>query len=124
MRAWVTGLGLLGSLSLAGSAHADGMRCGTKLVSDGDTPYEVRNICGSPDQALQRTELRTVNHWVDGPCQSRGQVRCGQMVQYTVEVQIDEWLYDFGPTQFIRNLVFENGRLIRLYTGSYGVKQT
>jgi hypothetical protein len=121
MRAWIAGLGTL--LSLAAPAHADGMRCGTKLVSDGDSPYQVRNICGAPDQAQTRVELRTINQWVDGPCLYRGQVRCGQMVQYTIQVQVDEWLYDFGTTQLIRNLVFENGRLIRLYTGGYGVKE-
>lgn len=122
MRAWIAGLGML--LSLAAPAYADGMRCGTKLVSDGDSPYQVRNVCGNPDQAVSRVELRTVSQWVDGPCLYRGQVRCGQMVQYTIQVQVDEWLYDFGPTQFIRNLVFEDGRLIRLYTGAYGQKQT
>ncbi len=122
MRAKTAGSGLLLWLSLAGLAHADGMYCGNKLVSDGDSPYAVRNLCGTPDQAVQRTELRTVQQWVDGPCLYRGQVRCGQMVQYTVEVHIDEWLYDFGTNQLIRNLVFENGRLVRLYTGGYGQK--
>jgi hypothetical protein len=125
MRARIAVWSLVTSLlSLAGSAHADGMRCGTKLVSDGDSPYQVRSLCGAPDQAQQRTELRTINQWVDGPCLYRGQVRCGQVVQYTIQVQVDEWLYDFGPHELIRNLVFENGHLIRLYTGSYGVKQT
>jgi Protein of unknown function (DUF2845) len=118
---------LSGALALAvslgaASAHADGMRCGTKLVSDGDTMYEVRNVCGAPDQAVQRMEQRTVSRWVDGPCLYRGQVRCGNLVQYTVDVQVDEWLYDFGSHQLLRNLVFEGGRLVRMYTGGYGQK--
>jgi hypothetical protein len=122
MRARTLVYGLLLSLALTGSAAADGMRCGTRLVSDGDTTYQVRNLCGAPDQAVQRTELRTVSQWVDGPCLYRGQVRCGSMVQYTVQVQVDEWLYDFGPHQLLRTLVFEDGRLIRLVTGGYGQK--
>lgn len=120
----VSGLMLAGSMAWFGSAHADGLRCGTKLLSDGDSMYEVRNHCGAPEQAVQRTELRTVSRWVDGPCTYPGQVRCGGFVQYTVEVQVDEWLYDFGPHQLIRNVVFESGRLIRVTTGGYGQKQS
>lgn len=115
---------LSGLSSLLGDApaHADGTRCGSKLISDGDTMYEVRNVCGAPDQAVMRIEQRTVSRWVDGPCLYRGQVRCGNMVQYTVDVQVDEWLYDFGTTQLLRNMVFESGRLVRVYTGGYGQK--
>ncbi|HEY6881703.1 MAG TPA: DUF2845 domain-containing protein [Polyangiales bacterium] len=120
----VSGLMVSGLMAWSASTYADGMRCGTKLVSDGDSMYEVRNACGNPDQAVQRTELRTVSRWVDGPCIYPGQVRCGSYVQTTIEVQVDEWLYDFGTHEFIRNLVFESGRLIRVTTGSYGRKQT
>ena len=35
-------------------------------------------------------------------------------------VTIEEWEHNLGPGQFIRNLRFENGRLIRITTGDYG----
>ena len=42
------------------------------------------------------------------------------MVERIVEVQIDEWTYDFGSTQFVRYVTFEDGRLLRIDTGHYG----
>jgi hypothetical protein len=103
------------------NAFADGMRCGTKLVSDGDSLHDVRSRCGEPDHAERRVEKRTVRRWVQGPClQDRGAVRCGQMVERTVEVVIDEWTYDFGPHKFVHYLTFEQDTLLTVRTGSYG----
>ena len=44
------------------------------------------------------------------------------MEEYTVEVTIDEWTYDFGSNRFLQFLKFEQGRLVRLQSGSYGQK--
>ena len=100
-------------------AAADGMRCGNKLVSDGDTTYDVHSRCGEPQGKTKRVELRTVRAWVGAPCVS-GDARCGRAVERTVEVQIEEWIYDFGPTKFIHYVTFEDGRLLRVVTGGYG----
>ena len=115
-------LALLGWIAAA-PAHADGMRCGNRLVSDGDLTAEVRSRCGAPDAANQRVELRTVRRYVDGPCfNDRGTVRCGHVEERTIEVIIDEWMYDFGPHALVRYLTFEQGRLVRTATGGYGTK--
>lgn len=106
----------------AGPAAADALRCGRKLVSDGDTLYDVRSRCGDPDNQIHRVELRTVRQWVQGPCINNDPRRCGQMIERTVEVSIDEWTYDFGPHQFINYVTFENGRLISIVSGARGVK--
>lgn len=119
---WCAGFGLLalGLLSAgAPPAAADALRCGRKLVSDGDTLYDVRTRCGDPDNQIHRVEQRTVSQWVQGPCIAG---RCGQYVQRTIEITIDEWTYDFGPHQFISYVTFENGRLISIVSGARGVK--
>jgi hypothetical protein len=113
------GLTSLTSEPVVSTAFADGMRCGTKLVSDGDTLYEVHSRCGDPKFSVRRMEQRTVRHWVGGPC-APGAARCGGFVERTIEVQIDEWTYDFGSTQFVRYLTFEQGVLVKVDTGSYG----
>src|SRR4051812_45246107 len=106
---------------LPDSALADGMRCGTKLVSDGDTLYDVQRRCGDPKFMTRKIEQRTIRRWVSGVCAPGvAQAQCGQIVERTVEVQIDEWTYDFGPTQFVRYVIFEDGRLLRVISGSYG----
>jgi hypothetical protein len=96
----------------------DGMRCKNKLVSEGDAPYRVRSLCGEPDQATVRVEYRTVRQRVPHPALP------GRFVEAerTVEVQIEEWIYDFGPHKFVRRVIFEQGRLVRVLSESYGVK--
>jgi hypothetical protein len=109
----------------AGAARADGMRCGSRLVSEGDLLYDVRSRCGDPDATSQRVEYRTVRTFVNGPCyQEQGQLRCGRVVERTIEVVIDEWVYDQGSHRFVRYLTFEQGRLANVRTGRYGSKES
>ena len=101
-------------------AWADTMRCKNKLVTDGDTMYDVRSRCGEAVSQLHRVELRTVRQWVAGPCRTNDPRSCGQMVERTIEVAIDEWTYDFGPHRFVQYLTFEQGRLLTIVSGSKG----
>jgi hypothetical protein len=107
-------------------AHADGMRCGNRLISDGDLMYEVKNVCGEPDQATQRTERRIFSRMIQSTCyDARGQPYvCTTVVQEAIEVLLDEWYYDFGRSVLVKTVVFEGGRLVRVVTGSYGTKDT
>ena len=90
-----------------------------RLVEEGDRPPEVQNRCGDPDTADTREEHRTLRKtvwtYVDG-------VPIGKEVEYTVCVMIDEWTYDLGPNRFVRHLIFEDGRLIRVWTADRGNK--
>ena len=105
--------------------RAEGMRCNGQLVSEGDTAlYEVRSACGDPVNEAHRTEFRTIKSWVNGPCVQAGdRLHCGRAVERTIEVDIDEWIYDFGPHEFIRYLTFENGKLVSIKTGDYGTRR-
>ena len=99
------------------------MRCGTKLVSSGDSLLQVQDRCGAPDAAAQRTELRIVRSWISVPCYKESNViRCGQWVEQAVTIVIDDWTYDFGSSNLIRFLTFEQGKLQRVATGGYGNK--
>lgn len=103
----------------AGDAAAEGMRCGNRLVSKGDSTYEVRSRCGEPREATRRVETRSERRRVRVPC-GRGEARCDRVQEVTVDVVIDEWVYDFGPQTFVRYLTFVDGKLFRVNTGSYG----
>lgn len=111
------------SLFTLSEAQADSMRCGSKLVASGDSMYLVESKCGAPVDKQHRTEMRTENIWVAAPCRVPGQSNCGQMLQRTVEVAIDEWIFDFGPQRFTQRVTFEQGRLVAVVAGDYGVKQ-
>ena len=115
--------GLLGvtALLLTASAHAEGLRCGEKLASTGASLYEVRAMCGDPDDAQHSIETRTVPQRVRVPC-ADGSGWCESVVYQTVQIAIDRWTYDFGSNRFIEFAAFEQGRLVHVTQGPYGQK--
>ncbi|HTV17727.1 MAG TPA: DUF2845 domain-containing protein [Polyangiaceae bacterium] len=116
---WYAALAGLALALGAGDAAADGMRCGNRLVSKGDSTFDVRSRCGEPDDANRRVETRTERRRVRVAC-GRGEARCDQVQEVSTDVVIDEWTYDFGPQTFVRYLTFVDGKLFRVDTGSYG----
>jgi len=98
------------------------MYCGSRLISAGDTLYQVRTVCGEPDDAQHRIETRTVRRRVRVPCErnERRSGQCETTVEHSTDVVIDDWTYDFGRQRFIRYLTFLDGRLASVQTGSYG----
>lgn len=115
---------LLGAaLCVVRTAHADALRCGQQLVSSGDTAYEVQSTCGNPDDRQQHSEWRTARHVVRVPCRNGTTGICTQVIERTVEVQVERWTYDFGKQRLLRYLTFEQGTLIRVESGGYGGKR-
>ncbi len=120
---WLYGaLAGLGLMLGSEQALADGMHCGNRIISSGDSLYEVKSRCGPPQDADRRVETRTERRRVRAPCAHRRGTgaRCERELEYSVEVVIDEWTYDFGPRRFVRYLTFVDGKLARVETGSYG----
>ena len=112
-------LTLFGLWLAAETAAADGMRCGNRLISTGDSTYDVRSRCGEPRDATRRTETRTERRRVRVAC-ANGEARCEREQEVSAEVVVDEWTYDFGPQRFVHYLTFLDGKLARVATGSYG----
>jgi len=114
---------VLAGLSVSSNARADSLSCDGRIVSSGDSRYDVKAVCGEPDDASQRVEYRTVSGRVAGPCvRDGGKIRCSQTREQVVEVVIDEWIYDFGRNRFVEYLTFEQGHLVSVRAGSYGHK--
>jgi len=86
------------------------MRCGTLLVSLGDTKLETLLKCGEP------VWRETV---ADGYGPSFYFRRDGRTFR-TYSGFFEEWTYNFGPQQFMRILRFQNGRLVDIQLGEYG----
>ena len=106
MYRWVLTLSLV-----AFAVPAEALRCGNDLITHGDRTSEVRALCGEPGQIERRSEWRT-----------RGIVdrRSGAYLETTEVVDIVEWTYDFGPGRLVRQLRFENGRLVGEDSLGYG----
>jgi len=91
---------------LAAPAHA--LRCGTRVVTDGDRDFAVRERCGEPFYVDQFSSVSVSG--ADGPLETQ------------VEDVYDVWYYNFGPRRLMVRLLFLNGRLQREETLGYGVK--
>ncbi|MFN9708114.1 MAG: DUF2845 domain-containing protein [Burkholderiales bacterium] len=100
-----------GALFFAQPAWA--LRCGNYLIDTGLQKSEVLIRCGSPMSQTSRSESRRVAQRVGTPQQPI-------LLQREVFVQVEEWVYNFGPTQFMQLLVFEEGRLVKIQNLDYG----
>jgi hypothetical protein len=96
------------SLVLSGPAVADSMRCGSKLMTDGDPSNKVLAYCGEP-AAIERREI--LRPW--------GYHR-GVTVHSNYEVSVELWTYNFGPNKLMYRLRFEDGLLVDVDTLGHG----
>lgn len=95
-----TGLltGLL-AVSLSGTAEAAAMRCGTRLISEGDHAAKLLRYCGEPDVTQAHRALRPY-YSITGTTYYPG---------LTEEIWIEEWTYNLGPNRLMRVVRLENG---------------
>ena len=103
-------------LTAAVPASADGMRCGSKLVTTGDPRAKVRQFCGEPTDVQTRSILRRPTFDFGGRIYSYG--------DGYVEVPIEIWTYNFGPYKLMREIRFVDGRVEDIETLGYGYHST
>lgn len=84
------------------------LRCNRQLVSEGDYTMQVVQKSGEPDYTERRVEYRGTR------LRGSGWNPPGLAFETLIPVNIDEWIYNFSPQQFVQLLVFQNGRLARI----------
>ena len=100
-------------LGLLASSPAFAFRCGSKLVSEGDTRFDVVSKCGEPvDVITERSVFRRPVIWSHGRPQFIGR-------DY-IEVAVESWVYNLGPNKFMRRVRFEDGIVAEIETLGYG----
>ncbi len=100
---------MAGIMSLAGGPNAYGNSCSGGIVSPGDSKPEVLMKCGEPTSKQSHDEEITTR---------TDDTRRKEIVN------VEEWVYNPGPTSFIRILEFRNGKLADIRTGGYGYSET
>ena len=94
------------------STSAMALRCGNRLVIEGDSQFSVIRACGKP--AFENTYYETKYRYFQG-------IRSGYGRE--VSIKIDEWTYNFGRTRLVYTLIFENGYLVDIKTDQgYGYR--
>ena len=96
----------------AGLVQADALQCGTSLISTGDTRDQVMAKCGNPADIERGSVLIPSVAWVNGVPVSAGNT--------LIEVPVELWTYNFGPTQLMRRVRFESGRVVSIEILGYG----
>ena len=103
----------LGVCLLAASPTFAALRCGTKLVSEGDTRSEVAAKCGEPTEVVtQKSVFRRPVIWSNGRPYFIG--------EDVIEVPVEAWIYNLGPNKLMRRLRFEGGVLTEIESLGYG----
>lgn len=105
---------LLIALALCvGSPAFAALRCGTKLVSEGDTRGEVSAKCGEPTEVVTlKSVYRRPSVWSGG--------RPYYIGEDFVEIACEAWIYNLGPNKLMRRLRFEGGVLTEIESLGYG----
>lgn len=101
---WIGALLVLLALALPSCAWA--MRCGTRIVQQGDTSAQVRDACGDPFY---------IGYYVGPP--GVGVEAQGEPVS---AVTTEVWYYNFGPQRLMVRLEFSGGVLAREESLGYG----
>ncbi len=97
-------------LGLTTASNAYAMRCGTRLIAKGDHISKLLRYCGEPDYVQSRLAQRPYYN------------RYGHAL-YTglsVEVWIEEWTYNLGPSKLMRVIKMENGIVREIRHLGYG----
>lgn len=89
-------------LGLVISNAAFALRCGHSVIDLGNRKNEVYDKCGEP--ASIETRKKLVGRTIQNSNRTLG-------LQEYEEIEIEEWIYDFGPRRLKQYLRFENGRL-------------
>lgn len=106
---------LVAAAAASGSAVADALRCGNRIISRGDHATKLLHYCGEPV---------SVQSWVT----QRGVVGLGSSLYvpgfgFVEDVLVEEWTYNFGPSKLMRQVRLENGIVRDVENLGYGYRQ-
>ena len=121
-------LSTLLSVLTIGNVRATSLRCGVRLITEGDLKARVLAECGEPDHVEVWEEERVYGFsrhpgyygiYEDYEYRHPGH---GYGKPYSVKklVIIEEWTYNHGPGRFMDHLILENGVVRSITSGDYG----
>ena len=82
------------------------LQCSDQIISVGDSAADVMAKCGKPAWKDKREEI--IKERIDDSTVRK------------VSVPVEDWTYNFGPSQFSRIFTFRNGKVTDVRTGGYG----
>ena len=92
------------------NVHAATLDCANGIVSTDDSRVDLLMKCGEPDAKDSHDEELTEK---PDPTTKR-----------KTFITIEDWTYNFGPTQFVRIVTLRNGKIANIRSGNYGYSKT
>lgn len=105
----VGAIALAALLLAAAPAHA--FRCGNRIVSRGDHVSKLLEFCGEPVSVQSRVAQRAFTTDSGRVYASRG---------FVEDIVVEDWTYNFGPYQLMRQVRLENGFVVDMKNLGYG----
>jgi len=102
----------LAAMALSAAASADSFRCGTRLITDGDSADKVLALCGEPSEVTRTSILRRPVVWRYG--------RPWYASEELVPVAVEFWTYNLGTQKLMRRLRLEEGLVVEIETLGHG----
>jgi hypothetical protein len=102
---------ILMSCLLAAALPAHALRCGSSVISEGDSTLRLTQFCGQPAQVEQHEERVAVQRY--------DQYRNTYYTDYVVK-PYEVWVYNFGPRRFINRIEIRDGVIKTITKGGYG----
>jgi hypothetical protein len=88
------------------------LRCGTGLVTEGDSKSQVLATCGKPTSKEKSCENSQQYTTTNKYGKVKKVKKCGQ--------KLETWFYNCGDNDFIYKLIFDDGKIINITTESRG----
>ncbi|MBI2381726.1 MAG: DUF2845 domain-containing protein [Gammaproteobacteria bacterium] len=108
-------------LLLSTAAQAGDLRCGTHLITEGASQYELLQKCGEPvyKQWIREPVLALRNRRlvIQDSGRPGGERVIDAQEQEPEYREIERWTYDPGSGSFLRFVDFDQGRIIRITLG-------
>jgi len=107
MKGWLLLIALVATPALT---FGQSLRCSNKVVSEGMTSQELASLCGEPVQVERKTIYNDVSAGTSNVA-----------ARTTVEIHLEMWIYNFGPTHLMQRVWVQDGLITRIESlGRYG----
>ena len=100
-------------VALSWNASGESMECSDRIITRGDSISKVAALCGNPTQVDHTSIIRS----------AAGGLVNGQWVASAttqIEIPVEVWLYNLGPDRLMRQIRFEDGRVVKIETLDFG----
>ena len=116
------------SILMLTDARATSLRCGLRLITEGDFKAKVLAECGEPDhvEVWEEERVYKFRHHpsyygiYDDYEYVRPDYEYGRPYRIKKLVIIEEWTYNHGRGRFMDHLRLENGIVVDIISGDYG----